>query len=152
MSIWNFIKGFSPSEKWGKASEMNGFTLMLMSALREQIREHDPEATVSVHAGFATEGHSSDPPSQHYEGNAVDFHFKTVLPYPVQITFMLDVLEELQVANRVGFGIYPDWNSPGFHVDCRGKLARWGYIDKIIYFGDAKFKQVVRYANAKFAA
>ncbi len=148
MTIWELIEGFSPHEAWGKACAMNGFTLMLMSAIRKSIRKKDPDAYVVIHAGFATDGHSAK--SQHYEGNAVDFHFVTKLRYDEQVDLMLAVLKDLQVNGRVGFGIYPDWNSPGFHIDCRGSYARWGYIDGQIYFGPEGFAKVYAYTLSKF--
>lgn len=149
-NIWNMIEGFTPKEDWGSAENMNGFTLMLLSFLRKRIREKDPEARVYIHAGFARDGHSKN--SQHYKGNAVDFHFVTSMSYPLQIQFMLDSLKELQVHNKVGFGIYPDWNSPGFHIDDRGDMARWGYIDGVIHFGLDGFAKTFDHAIMKFAA
>ena len=62
---------------------------------------------------------------------------------------MIEALNDLQVAEKVGFGIYPDWNSPGFHLDARGEWARWGYIGDKIHFGIQGFSQVHVYAIEK---
>jgi hypothetical protein len=153
MKIWGAIEGFRPGEQynnknaWGDPFRMNGFTLLLLSAIRATFREKDPTATITIHAGFAIRGHSSK--SQHYKGNAGDFHVNTTLSYPEQIECMLEALDDLQVAEKVGFGIYPDWNSPGFHIDDRGEWARWGYIGGKIYFGTQGFAQVQVYAIEK---
>ncbi len=148
MRIWDYIKGFSREEKWGEPDKMNGLTLLLLSAVRKSIRELDPNAYIVIHAGYATKGHTSN--SQHYHGNAVDFHIVTVIPYDIQVGYVLNILKELQVFDKVGFGIYPDWRSPGFHIDCRGELARWGYIGDTIYFGLEGFANVYEYTTGKF--
>ncbi len=154
MIVWEAIEGFSPAEQynnknaWSTPYEMNGLILLLLSAVRKSIRKLDPDAYIVIHAGYATGGHTSR--SQHYKGNAVDFHIVTEIPYDLQVGYLLNIFKELQVFNRVGFGIYPDWNSPGFHLDCRGELARWGYIGEVIHFGLEGFAEVYAYTTAKF--
>jgi hypothetical protein len=126
MDIWEVTEGFTRREGWGVPDRMDGFVLMLISALRKAIRELDPKATVVVHVGFATDGHSKN--SQHYKGYAIDFHFETNIRYDAQVDLVIYTLRKLQVHSRVGLGLYPDWSSPGFHIDSRGVMARWGYI------------------------
>lgn len=127
--LWAHIKGFKPAEKWGDPDKMNGLAVMLLEKVREAFRNHyDSEATFHLHAGYDTGGHSFG--SEHYQGNALDFHIQTSLSYPEQVNAMLEILTCLQVASRVGMGIYPDWNSPGFHLDVRGEFARWGGVMK----------------------
>ena len=127
MNIWDYVKGFSPKEKWGKPEKMNGLLLLLLPVIRLEFLKEDANCHFIVHCGFEEDGHA--PKSQHYLGNAVDFHIETILPYARQIEKMLDVLDRLQVSNYVGLGIYPTWNNPGFHLDVRGSLARWGFIN-----------------------
>ena len=148
MKIWDVIEGFSLNEKWGDPYKVNGLTLLLLSAVRKSIRYYDPNAYIVVHAGYATDGHTAK--SQHYRGNAVDFHIVTEIPYDIVVGYLLAIFKELQVSDKIGFGIYPDWNSPGFHIDTRGELARWGYIDEVIYFGLDGFAKVYEYTTAKF--
>ncbi|HHL40886.1 MAG TPA: hypothetical protein ENJ37_10305 [Deltaproteobacteria bacterium] len=126
MSIWTYAEGFSPGEKWGEPDRMNGLLLLLLAALRREFRAVDASARFIVHAGFATSGHA--PRSQHYSGNAADFHVETTLSYGDQVALMVDALDGLQVTDRVGLGIYPHWNSPGFHLDVRGEKRRWGRL------------------------
>ena len=122
---------------------MNGLLLLLMSAVRAEFRRLDPTCRIIIHAGYATSGHSDG--SQHYQGNAADFHIETSIPYHVQIDRMLNILMRLQVADRVGLGIYPDWNNPGFHLDVRGRRARWGFIGS----RQAGFEETIIYAEEK---
>ena len=126
MNIWDVTDGFTHYEGWGDHSKMDGFVLMLITALRKAIREVDPSATIVVHVGYTLAGHSKN--SQHYKGCAIDFHLNTTLRYDAQVDLVISTLRSLQVHERVGLGLYPDWNSPGFHIDTRGTMARWGYI------------------------
>jgi uncharacterized protein YcbK (DUF882 family) len=81
-----------------------------------------------IHEGYATDGHSDK--SQHYEGNAVDFHADNITLEEAYVK-LCKILDLLQLTDRVGLGLYPDWNSPGFHLDLRGSRARWCYRDGI---------------------
>ena len=126
--LFNFIEGFGKNEKWGDPFKMNGIAVIVLEKVRYVFRlKYDPDASFVIHCGFETDGHT--PNSQHYNGNAEDFHIKTSLSFLEQYHALLEIFSDLQIAQEVGFGIYPDWNSPGFHLDVRGKFARWGYID-----------------------
>jgi len=126
--MFEYIEGFSKGEKWGDPFKMNGFTILLLEKIRHIYRlKYDKDASFVIHCGFETSGHT--PNSWHYKGYAVDFHIKSKLSFWNQYYAVLTILNDLQVAHLVGFGIYPDWNSPGFHLDTRGKIARWGFVD-----------------------
>lgn len=120
--IWNHIRHFKPTEAWGDPSRMNGLLLFLL----DSIRDRWGDARFIIHCGFETGGHEKN--SFHKFGAAVDFHIDSALSFPEQITRMEAILKELQVFDRVGLGVYPDWNHPGFHLDVRGSYSRWGRI------------------------
>jgi hypothetical protein len=103
---------------------MNGLLVLLLDA----VRECWGDAKFIIHCGFEMDGHVKD--SEHKRGNAVDFHIQSSWSLPEQSNRLEMILKELQVFNQVGLGIYPDWNSPGFHLDVRGSYARWGRIGK----------------------
>ena len=131
MTIWNELEHFNRDENWGDPDKMNGALLLLANALRDFIDER-----CVVHRGFATSGHS--PKSQHYAGNAFDYHFDSGYSFKMQIDQMLDALSYFQVDDRVGLGIYPEWYHPGFHLDLRGCRARWGRVKGIyVSFAEA---------------
>ena len=139
INLFDYIKGFSPDEPWGDSSKMSGLIVMLMEKVRTVYRDrYDPDASFVLHCGYEADGHVSG--SQHYKGNAVDFHIKTKLSFPDQIEAITIILHELQVSNLCGIGIYPDWNSPGFHLDARGVPAQWGRIGTDYVGIDAAFK------------
>ena len=127
MDLWDYIQGFSKEESWGKPERLNGMLLLVLDAVRTLFREKDRTASFIINNAYATRGHA--PKSQHYRGNAADFHIKSQLPFWQQILVVVDVLEQLQLTDRVGLGIYPDWRRPGFHLDVRGSKARWGKIN-----------------------
>ena len=116
--IWSRLKHFDKKENWGDPDKMNGFLLLLLDGIC-----HTYDRPFVIHCGYAEDGHSTG--SQHYLGNAVDFHIEGGEYYSIQIEKMLRILEWFQVSDRVGLGIYPDWNYPGFHLDGRGTKARW---------------------------
>ena len=120
MSVWDVLEHFSVKEAWGEPGKINGLLLLLLETIRTALGY-----PIIIHCG--TQGvHTKN--SQHYLGNAVDFHFDTITPFPEQVSKLLKVLSALQVSDRVGLGVYPDWNNPGFHLDVRGYAARWGRI------------------------
>jgi len=131
MNIWYFIApspdsgigGFKVTEDWEKPYKINGLLLLMMYSLRQ----HTGTA-IHINDAFARSGHSKE--SQHYIGNAVDFHFITESSYLVQIKWVLDFLTNFQLSSRIGLGIYPTWNHPGFHLDVRNEYARWGWLGK----------------------
>jgi len=131
MCVFQYLQWFSPNENWGDPFMMNGLLLLLLDAIRGRWGK-----PFVIHCGYETSGHASK--SQHYVGNAVDFHIKDELPFYAQVEKMEQILAELQVADKVGLGIYPDWAHPGFHLDVRGTRARWGRIGgKYVSFKEA---------------
>lgn len=130
-NIFNELEGFSKNEQyngknaWGDPSRMSGFTLWLLAVIRDEVRRLDPDATITPHCGYELEGHVG---KTHPLGIAVDFHINTVIPYHELIGLIETILHKYQVYHLVGFGIYPCWNTRGFHLDSRMKKAKWGYI------------------------
>ena len=125
--IWDSLKYFTKNEKWGDPDKMNPALLLLLDRLRETIGK-----PFVIHCGYESDGHSTA--SQHYKGNAVDFHIEG-LPLTEANRLLLAALHTIQIAGRqahevCGLGIYPDWNNPGFHLDVRGYSARWGAVKK----------------------
>jgi TolA-binding protein len=94
--------------------------------------------TFVIHEGCATTGHAENsyhyitPPSTYC--NAVDYHLQFPEginpPYFDQIARVEAAIQQERLVNDVGLGIYPTWNSKGFHLDNRGRDARWGFIYK----------------------
>ena len=100
---------------------MNPVLLLLLDRLRELIGH-----PISINNGYATDGHATK--SQHYLGNAVDFHVLSVSPREASRKIK-DALEVLGLSDQVGLGCYPDWKNPGFHIDVRGSKARWSKVN-----------------------
>jgi len=121
MNVWQTISPyFDKTEKWGNANLMSGLMLLTLY----HVRDHVGYPFV-IHAGHSSTGHSAN--SQHYIGNAVDFHISGMI-FRDAIVAMENALSDLRISNRVGLGIYLDWNNKGFHLDCRGSQARWGRV------------------------
>lgn len=119
--MWDHLKHFNRNEKWGDPDRINGLLLLTLDKLREMINR-----PFVIHNAYSLSGHSEK--SQHYIGNAVDFHIENA-DFRLACNTMITCLSDLQIAHKVGLGIYPDWNCPGFHLDVRGTMARWGRID-----------------------
>lgn len=130
--LWKYIKHFTPGENWGDPSRVNGLLVLVLDAIRDQWG-----APFIIHCAYDLSGHTTK--SYHYLGDAVDFHIDDGEPFALQIAVMQRDLQDLQVADRCGLGIYPDWNHPGFHLDVRGSGARWGRVgQKYVSFSEAK--------------
>ena len=126
-------RGHSPA--WRESNKMSGFTLLLL----DQIRDITAWPII-IHAGFGKEGHTAKTWHERDDiGHAVDYHFKTQVPFAVQIETVLQIIDEMQVNDLIGLGIYPEWNNPGFHLDDRGFRARWGKLGgKFVSFNEAR--------------
>lgn len=124
-SIWKLIAAyFKPSgtsDNFGDGARLSGFLLFALWVIR-----FNTGWKLAVNNAYETGGHTGG--SQHYKANAADFRFITDTPYPDQIKRVEEILRDWQLWGFVGLGIYPDWNRPGFHIDARGRKARWGYI------------------------
>lgn len=142
--MFQHIKGFSKEEKWGDPYQMDGIIVILLEKVRELYKkQYDENASFVIHEGYAKDGHTTN--SYHYKGMAIDFHIKTRLSFVKQVRAVLKILTDLQFNYKVGLGIYPDWNNPGFHLDNRGKIARWGFIkDEMV-----SFENTLKHAETK---
>ena len=120
MTLWTQTRYFKRSEAWGDPSKMNGGLILSLDLIR-----HYFDVPFVVHCGYEVDGHSKD--SQHYLGNAVDFHVKH-MSFRDSCRKLIQTVKYLQLSNFIGLGFYPEWNNPGFHIDLRGFKARWAYI------------------------
>ena len=131
MNKFDAIEGFNENEQyngknaWGDPDKVDLFLLWILGRIRYEIRKLDPGATITVHCAFETKGHNG---KTHPLGIAADWHINTRIPYHEQIGLIILILHDYGLTNLVGLGIYPCWNSKGFHLDHRGIKARWGYV------------------------
>jgi hypothetical protein len=122
---WGRVKYFSPEEKWGDPLMMERSVVFLLDELRGVF--HHP---FIVHCGYQLRPLA--PTSQHNFGTAVDFHIAGMAfgdAVDLMLRFIGPPPKGLGVENRIGLGIYPHWAHPGFHLDTRGSMARWGAIN-----------------------
>jgi hypothetical protein len=122
MSIWTQLKYFRIAENWGDPWKMSGALLLVVDLIRHYFGDNK----FIVHCGYAVDGHSEN--SQHYVGNGIDFH---VVGMTLQEAYrkMVDVLELLNLTEFVAMGIYPNWNSSGFHLSLSRRKKRWAYVN-----------------------
>jgi uncharacterized protein YcbK (DUF882 family) len=121
---WERIKYFTPNESWGDSFKMDRDLIFLIDTLRGLF--HHPFV---IHCGY--QHRPEKPKSQHNFGRAVDFHIEGI-PFRDAVDLMLAFIgpppRGIGVAGKIGLGIYTHWNYPGFHLDTRGKRARWGAL------------------------
>lgn len=124
MNIWSNLKYFKRNEKnhegklaWGDPDKVNGLLLKLLDEIREESK-----SLIVVHCAYDSSGHVVD--SEHYRGNAVDFHFVN-LSLKDGLKAVESVLKRHNLLNKSGLGVYFWWASKGFHLDLRGYYARW---------------------------
>lgn len=115
--VWEQLQYFTRTENWGDADKMNHDLLLLLDTIRDILGK-----PISINCGYETSGHAKK--SQHALGNAVDFVVRGMSMQEAYDT-IIEALDELDMNDKVGLGVYMHWNTPGFHIDVRGKKARW---------------------------
>ena len=149
---WKLLKYFYPNEAWGEAEKMDFQLLVLM----DQFRESLPSGfKVKIHRGYSND----NPKSLHYIGKATDFHvvgcgFIEAEYHLKNFLFRRDLMMEVE------YGIYPDWNDPGFHVGLQFKGGSWCGRYVKVQKGNADiteqryigYKEGLAYAKKKFQA
>jgi len=125
MDVFEQLRYFTRKENWGDTNKVNPMLLLLLDEVR-----HYVGYPFIIHNAYETSGHVEN--SQHYLGNAVDFHVQD-MEFKTAANKILNSLTKTKFADMpmiqfCGIGIYPDWNNPGFHLDVRGYQASWGRI------------------------
>jgi len=117
---FDYYNYFDRNENWGDPDRMSPLILSSIDIIR-----HLVGWPFVVHYG--TQGEHSEG-STHYTGLAIDGHFVTDVPLYFQALRVMEKLHLVGLDKKMGIGLYPDWDSPGFHLDRREELARWGRI------------------------
>ena len=126
--ILRLSPNFSASENWGLLRKINPALIVLMQHIRRGLG-----LPIRINCAYETGGHSNN--SQHYLGNAVDFSVNGGANFVSTYNIINDILILAEMQDEVGFGVYPFWNTPGFHIDVRGSRARWGMAKNKDYVG-----------------
>lgn len=109
-SVFDYTKHFGKQEKWGDYRKMFAPLVFALDFVREDIG-----LPIYVHCGFELKGHS--PRSYHHIGRAVDFHFGGSIPLSITLPKLIGSLSKIDMP--CGIGVYPCWNSQGFHLEAR---------------------------------
>ena len=119
--IFDQLEHFTEHEAWGDYTRMNGTLLITLDYVR-----HYVDSRFHINCAYSNSGHSAT--GEHPKGNAIDF---TIPNMPIRFAYekLVRSFYALQIVDRIGFGLYLDWNTPGFHIDLRGTRARWGRIE-----------------------
>jgi len=151
---WNLLKYFNERESWGDPDKMSIELLVLLDQLRASL---PAGYKIKVHRGYSDKNanslHSRTPCV------AVDFHIVGCgfleAEYHVK-----NFLHNRHLISHVEYGIYPDWNSPGFHIGLQDNGGLWaGQYVTIMDNGKKKVKQKfisyelgIAYSKEKFKA
>lgn len=116
---WSWLTHVSIDDNWGDPSKMDYSVILGI----EQLSEYTGKKVV-IHCGY--EKRSS---GFHPQGLAVDLHIEG-----------MSLFDQFVVASRflrfTGIGVYPWWNNPGLHVDCRPvgyRRSYWASTAKGVY-------------------
>ena len=123
-TLWDRMKPyFNINEAWGSPWKISGLIMFPLYEIRRQA-----EVPFIIHCG--TQGKHARH-SYHYKGLAVDFHLGQPKGWKLdedifeQALVLTDIMKDLQILGFMGFGIYPFWKTPGFHLDARGYKSLW---------------------------
>lgn len=109
---------------------------------------------IKLHCAHQNGGHASN--SYHYrpDKTAIDYSYIKEA-YPNGVSYK-DIIEQSlnfiqSTDSKVGFGIYPDWNHNGFHIDPRGYDKLWVRLNydrpgyRAGYHYDDNAKEILEY-------
>lgn len=120
-TIWDTVEPhFLKKEAWGDPNKISGLLLLVLYDIRCR-----SGWGIQIHCG--TQGNHCEN-SYHYKGLAADWHFivpNNSVSFRDQARFLMQYLVDMQLDNSTGLGLYPQWAHSGFHLDVRGKKARW---------------------------
>jgi hypothetical protein len=109
---WETIGDYFSLDEFGEGAARGMDDAFLISLYEFRIAMDNP-ILIHDNGGFSTKGHS--PKSFHYQGRAVDFHFKYK-----NVSLRRLVVSAIK-CGFYGIGIYPHWSPKpgGFHLDNR---------------------------------
>jgi hypothetical protein len=124
---WDAIQHFHAGENWGDWTKMSYDFVRTLYTVRHLA---DTPFELTSPAYTRRTGHSKD--SLHYYGRAADFWLPRKTPFQAYDLLAL-TLKDMGVYNKVGFGFYPDWTTPGFHFDDRAMHIGVGYKPAVVW-------------------
>jgi len=132
---------FSINENWGNHEHVQWFHVQQLWLIRKELERMGHDWPMVVHCSYASKGHEEN--SLHYQGVATDFHFQTDFKLLFQYEILCEALDELALDEFVALGVYPQWNRPGFHLDCRGRRVRWIQLGGRYLYGEARTQHLL---------
>jgi uncharacterized protein YcbK (DUF882 family) len=126
------LEYFVEREKWGDPNKMDVRLLFALDRIRHELKRR-----IIVHCGYELSGHSEN--SLHKIGAAVDFHVYKTGKYELNALYQFFL--EFWPG---GVGVYPYWNSPGYHLDI-GAPGRTWIVDQYgnYHYDKAMIKRVM---------
>ena len=117
---WDMMNEYFNPDEFGNGASAGMDDGFLISLFQFRVAVDNP-MIIHPNGGYASSGHSTG--SLHYEGRAVDFHFKY---NPISLR---RVIAAAIKCGLHGIGIYPYWTPKpgGFHLDNRpgGRFNVW---------------------------
>lgn len=108
---WGKVRHFNVGEFGPRAELVHPTLVHIMDELRER-----SGWAIRINVAWAEKGHSEK--SYHYTGQAIDFAFLRGSSLE-QYCFLREFRE------IGGIGFYPEWNTPGWHIDLRSGFLQW---------------------------
>lgn len=129
--VWSQLTYFNPGEAWGDPERMDVRLLWGAEKLREELQRK-----IRVNCGFDMSGHA--PLSFHKLGMAFDCTIECL-----EGEDLYSLYTALLSLWPGGVGVYPYWNTPGFHFDI-GTPRTWVRDKEGNYYSEPdKIKDIV---------
>jgi len=126
--LWEMMNEYFSPDEFGDGAADGMDDEFMLSLYKFRVAMDNP-ILIHPNGGYATTGHSEH--SYHYQGRAIDFHFKY---NPVSLRRL--VVAAIRCGLH-GIGMYPHWKPKpgGFHLDNRpgGRFNMWSKNENGIY-------------------
>ena len=132
---WSKVRHFNVGEFGPRADLVDPTLVHIMDELRER-----SGWAIRINVAWAEKGHSKK--SYHYTGQAIDFAFLGGSSLE-QYCFMREFRE------IGGIGFYPEWNTPGWHIDLRSGFLQWVHHYGTYTYGPQLMSRFLNMRGAK---
>lgn len=135
VSDWSKVRHFKEGEFGPRADLVAPELIIILDEVRERAG-----VPLRINCAWAHAGHSEK--SYHYTGQAVDMSIAGGTPMEQYC-----LLREFRQLGGIGY--YPEWNTPGWHIDLRSGFLQWVQMNGAYIYGHSFMAKVLGMRGVK---